>query len=366
MKGEILLTGATGFIGSGLLAKWLRAEPDLKFAVLARGRRGESPTARMERILGELSPEAEGQSVLRRVAVLEGDIALPRLGLTDDEYAALLARTSRIVHCAAAVRFDLPIGEARAINVGGCENILALARSCESLERLDYVGTAFVAGKRTGLVPEDDLDVGQEHNNTYERTKLEAEAVVRRAMRDLPVTVYRPSIVLCDSRTGRISRHSAFFRVLRMYGLGRVEMLPGSPSTLMDLVPLDYVVDAISEIARSEASLGRCYHVTAGSNRRASLAEVSALAGRHFGRPEFVIVSPSQFENLASKMADRLSEDQRDMLDEVRLYAPYLASQPEFDNANTLEATDPAGLSVPSLGSYFGKLTAYVRAGLDD
>jgi thioester reductase-like protein len=143
--------------------------------------------------------------------------------------------------------------------VGGSRNVIALAGECRDLRRLDYVGTAYVAGKRSGVIGEDDLDAGQEHNNTYEKTKMESEAEMRRAAQRLPVTVFRPSIVICDSRTGGISRYSAFFRMLSAYNAGLLPALPGAASTMLDIVPMDFVAGAIGAIAR--AALGSSLQV---------------------------------------------------------------------------------------------------------
>jgi thioester reductase-like protein len=362
MKGEVFLTGATGFIGSGLLGKWLAAEPDVRISVLVRDRRGELPRDRVDKILGELFPEMDAAEVAARVRVVAGDISLGEFGLHAEEYHNLAGRTSHIIHCAAAVRFDLPLEEARAINVVGSENAVALAKACKHLERLDYVGTAYVAGRRTGVIREEELDKGQDHNNTYEQTKLESEKMMRQAMSDLPITILRPSIVICDSRTGRISRYSAIFRVLRMYHLGYLRVLPGYSSTMMDLVPMDYVADAVYAIGRDSESLGKCFHLAAGPAKTTSLAEVVRLAAEHFGRERLALASPREFDALVARRAGEISEDERDMLDELEIYQPYLASSPEFDTSNTLKVAGRAGITLPPLASYFGRMAAYIRS----
>jgi thioester reductase-like protein len=258
------------------------------------------------------------------------------------------------------VRFDLPLEEARAINVAGSENVVALARTCTHLERLDYVGTAYVAGKRTGIITEDELDQGQDHNNTYEQTKLESEKLMRQAMRDLPIAVLRPSIVICDSRTGRISRYSAIFRVLRAYCRGQIKMLPGCASTLMDIVPMDYVADVADAVGRDPGTAGRCYHLAAGPTRMTPVGEVIALAAEHFGRERLALVPPAGFDAWVTSHAGKLSDDERDLIDEIRIYQPYLTSSPQFDTSNTREVTERLGISLPELKSYFGKMAAYI------
>lgn len=355
---RIFLTGATGFIGSGLVQELLTAAPAPELTLLVRSRKGENPRARIGKVLAEVYPDTEAGPG-DRVTVLEGDIAVEQFGLDGRQYSELARRTTRIIHCAAAVRFDLPIEEARAINVAGSENVIALAGECRDLSRLDYVGTAYVAGKRTGMIMEDDLDLGQDHNNTYEKTKMESEIMMRQAMCDLPITVYRPSIVICDSRTGRISPYSAFFRMLRAYHAGRLQALPGDTATLMDIVPIDCVAGSICAIAERPESLGRAFHLTAGTDNLTSLGEIRDLAGTHFHRPRFAVVPPAVFEASARKTEAGLSEEERDLLDEIRIYQPYLSGNLRFDNSGTRALLGTAE-TVPRLSSYFGKMAAFV------
>jgi len=186
--------------------------------------------------------------------------------------------------------------------------------------------------------------------------------LMRRAMADLPITVLRPSIVICDSRTGRVSRYSAIFRVLKMYHLGYLSELPGYPSTLMDIVPLDYVADAIYAIAQTSQSLGKCYHLTAGAAKRTPLGEVTKLAAEHFGRRPLRLVPPADFDAALAAKAGGLSEAERDMIDEVMIYRPYLTSSPEFDNSNTAGIADRTGLTLSPIAAYFGRMAAYIRS----
>jgi thioester reductase-like protein len=358
----LFLTGASGFVGSSLLGKWLLEEPAVEIVLLVRRRRDVSPEDRIKRMLAEIFPGIDATHFSDRVQVIEGDIALDRFGLPDPAYRDLARRVSHIIHCAAAVRFDLALDEARAINVAGARNILGLARACPGLARIDYVGTAYVAGKRKGTVLEDQLDMGQEHNNTYERTKMECELLMREAWHEVPVAVHRPSIVICDSATGRTSPHSAIYRMLRAYRRGLVAALPGYPSTLLDIVPSDYVAGAVHAMSRNRASLGRCFHLTAGVQNLTSLGEICELAARYLNRPKFAIVRPEVFEAEAARREAGLSEDQRDLLEEIRIYKRYLTSEIRFDDSGTRAMLGASHPEAPKLGVYFGKMAEYLVA----
>lgn len=356
MSEELFLTGVTGYIGSSLLKTWLDGTDD-RITVLVRGKREKGPEQRLAAVLADLYPGTDTNRFAGRLDVVEGDVSFDRLGLEKSRWDAVASRTTKIIHCAAAARFDLDIEAARAVNVGGTRKMLELAGACGKLKTLDYIGTAYVAGKRSGLILEDELDMGQEHRNTYERSKMEAEKLVRSRIDGLPIAIMRPSIVICDSRTGRASDFNGFYRALRLYNRGMAPVMPGDPDCRIDLVPVDYVTDAITTLSTLPASRGRCYHITAGPENATPLAVIRDLASGHFGRKPFSIVSPKQFEAQASALAGRLSEDEMKILEELRRYMPYLETDLIFDDTNTRRDT---GLEVPRVEDYFPAMARYI------
>jgi thioester reductase-like protein len=360
MSSELFLTGATGFIGGGLLQKWLDTT-QARLSLLVRPRRDEDSTSRIEKVLGDLYPDGGTSHLRSRIDILEGDITLPRLGLSRADEERLCRSVTHIVHCAAAARFDLELDQARRINVGGTEKILDLAQRCRRLEKLDYIGTAYVAGRREGLITEGQLDQGQEYHNTYERSKMEAEGLVREHWSRLPITIFRPSIVIGEAATGRISRHSAFYRVLDMYRKGALQALPGDPGALLDLVPLDYCTEAISIISGTPSSAGRCYHLTAGADHLTSLSQIRDLTAVHFGREPFAILPEERFDALVARRQSDLSEEERTMLEEIGLYRPYLAGRQRFDRTNSSATLKGHDVKVPPFEDYFPRIAAFLN-----
>jgi nucleoside-diphosphate-sugar epimerase len=236
---DILFTGFPGFLGSELLPRVLGRDPATtvtclvqpKFATLAR-----------ERAL----PFGD------RVRILEGDITQPIQAPTD---------VSEIYHLAAiydlAVRRDVGMR----INVDGTHNMLDFAESCRSLRRFHYVSTCYVSGRYDGVFREADLDVGQSFNNYYEETKFLAEAEVR--TRSLPATIYRPSVVVGNSKTGETQKFDGpYFVIQWIMRQPGVAILPvvGSPSKYrFNVVPSDFVIDGIDRLSARGAP--KCYQL---------------------------------------------------------------------------------------------------------
>ncbi|MBU1707369.1 SDR family oxidoreductase [bacterium] len=348
-ENEILLTGATGYIGQHLLGTWLE-KTDQRINLIVRSRHGISPVSRIEQSLREACGSEAYARWSKRLQVFEGDVSQERLGLDTQSYKLLTGKVSKIIHCAAAARFDLSLEDARLTNVGGVKNMLTFAGECKEFQKLDYIGTAYVAGMRSGTAFEDELDVGQEHRNTYERSKFEAELLVRQWMAELPISVIRPSVVICDSKTGKASNHNGFYRAIRMYLLKNLSLLPGETSSPLDLVPVDYVCDAIFRIAHHPKSTGMCYNLTAGPERTTTLGEIQELASRYSGQPKFKIVSRDDYAALLSHAEKHLSDDERAVFEELSHYVPYLFCDLLFDNSNTVRDT---GLQAPLVRDYF-------------
>ncbi|MBU0692998.1 SDR family oxidoreductase [bacterium] len=348
MSNEVFLTGTTGYIGSHILHTWLE-KTDHFVHVLSRGKREQTANERIESAMREIQPDWSLLQHKDRVRVVEGDLTLEKMGIESNLYSELLGRVTEIIHCAAAARFDLPLEDARKTNVGGVESILSFAAKCSNIERVDYVGTAYVAGLRDGVAYEDELDIGQTHRNTYEQSKYEAELLLREWMPRLPITVSRPSIVICDSRTGQTSSHNGFYRAVNAYVHHGLSKLPGEPSSIVDLVPVDYVCEALYQITRKPETVGQTYQLTAGTDA-VTLSEIQEMSARYSNRPKFEIVRPEEMQVFLSSVKPILSEKQLKLFEEMERYTPYLICQTTFDNTNCKQDT---GLQAPLVKDYY-------------
>ena len=246
---SILVTGATGLLGRSVLQRLLVTDTRLHAIVLVRD------TARWARVAG-----AFGLS--DRLTVIEGDLRSPGLGLTSEARALVQRRVTAIVHLAADTRFSNPLTDARAVNTSGTEHLLALAAECVSPPRFAYVSTAFVAGRRTGVIAEAVASPSDGWVNAYEQSKCEAERLVCRESADW--IILRPATVVCDDRDGAVTQLNAVHRALRLYRAGLVAMMPGVCGSRLDVVTTEFVASAVARLALRDDAAGSVVHLCAG------------------------------------------------------------------------------------------------------
>ncbi|MCA1689501.1 MAG: SDR family oxidoreductase, partial [Actinobacteria bacterium] len=238
---SVLLTGATGFLGMEVLVRLLE-QPDTEIVALVRARDRAEASRRIDTVLAQLY-ELPPATAAERILALPGDVSLPGLGLDPDDRRAVVGRTTEIVHCAASISFALPLEQARSINTEGTRSLLSLAGEIPGLRRVVHVSTAYVGGRHAGTFGEDDLDVGQEFRNSYEQSKFEAEIEVMAS--DLPLVIARPSIVVGDRLSGWTPTFNVIYWPLRAFARGMLEEVPADPDGVVDVVPVDYVADAL-------------------------------------------------------------------------------------------------------------------------
>ena len=357
-KGSVVVTGATGFLGRELVLHLLATEPAMRLTLLVRGKDEGDARARGQAVLAAgLSGDALA-AASARVTTVRADLQKDRFGLDAASYDALAASTASVIHGAASVSFTLPIDQARDINVEGTRRVLDLAARAGA--RVDYIGTAYVAGERTGLALETELDVGQSFRNTYEQSKLEAERLVRERSASQAIAIFRPSIIVGDSTTGRTTSFKVMYWPLKAFANGWARVAPGRPSTPVDIVPSDYVVRAIAHIRRDPGSAGRCYHLTAGPERSATLGDLTGLAARFFEVKRPFFVDPGIFIRFVRPVIDRLAFGKvRYMFMTGRMYTPYLSLDVAFDTTNARAALFGTGIVVPRVEDYFTTLFRY-------
>jgi thioester reductase-like protein len=359
MKKVVFITGATGLIGSNLIARILKDDPTTQLVLLVRGRSDAEAENRLGQLLRISSPGIDFDQTKKRITVVRGDITLRKLGLSEQLHAKIASEVTHIIHSAATVQFQLPLECARVVNCEGTENVMALAKAAKNsgrLQRAAYISTAYVCGNREGTILEEELDCGQQFANTYERTKFESEKSIRQLMNELPLTVFRPSIVVGDSQTGQTTAFNVLYPPLKLICRRVVDTLPGHPQTPLDVVPVDFISAAINHIClKSDEGIGKTYHLTAGE-KATTTGEVVDLAVNYFNQLDpKQHTAPVRFLPLESFRA----VSGKRLLQALEMYQSYLCTKKIFDNANTLSALRGTDIEPPEFRSYCGAILQY-------
>jgi thioester reductase-like protein len=351
----ILVTGATGFLGMRLVHELLDQHPHAVLALLIRDRASQSGQQRADAIVP--------QAARSRVQIYSGDVAQHNCGMDAAAWSRLSAETTRVIHCAATVRFDHSLDEARRINVEGTRRLLDFAAGARRLRSLAYVGTAYVAGERADLVRENELRVGQSYRNTYEQTKAEAEALVQSRLGSLPGMILRPSIIVGDSRTGVTSSFKMMYWPLKIYARRLWRTVPGYPDAVLDIVPVDFVATSVARLAFDEAALGSTVHLCAGPRGSATIQQVARRAAEYFHVPEPRYVDPKFFfAALRPLLFLALWGRKRRVLRDGRAYRDYFTMRMQFDTSNAERLLGAVGVCPPPVLDYLDRLFHYCVA----
>ena len=375
----ILVTGSTGFLGSAITQRLLVSGCKLRLLI----RKRENNTSQIsfgreslikELILGnELDEYSQGQSrvvgdqlnndkllhelFFSNVEVYEGDITSSSLGLEKQEYKRLCNEVDEVFHCAAVTHFEMQgADEHVVVNIKGTENVLQFANSGKQ-KRLHYISTAYVAGKQNCIIYENKMTSEPLFNNEYERSKFFAEQLVIEYAKsnDIPYTIYRPGIIVGDSRTGATCKFDnlylfvkVLFNIKNSFIKNKSEDLdditirvPGDPDALINLVPIDYVADAIVAILKKRESIGKIYHITNPNPPR--LCELRDLV--------MTLLEINGIDLKIDRELDKqsLSTVEKLFLRQTRSYYSYLLSKLRFDDRSTQEILKGTGVICPTM-----------------
>ena len=248
----IFITGVPGFLGTRLLGRLARKHPGERFGLLIQPKFRE----KAQRVLHD-------QGLEGRAELLEGDITAPDLGLGVHR-ERLSGTVTRAYHLAAVYDLAIPEEVGRRVNVDGTRHVLDFLEACERLEVFAYVSTAYVSGRRTGEIREDELRHAEGFKNHYEETKYEAEVLVQERRHTIPTVIYRPAIVVGDSRTGATEKFDGpyfMLKVLRRLPQYTLMTKVGTGHKPVNVVPVDFVTEAMAALTEPEHA-GEVFHLT--------------------------------------------------------------------------------------------------------
>lgn len=323
MMNNVLITGASGFLGGALLRELLLDRNNVVYALL-RTENKQASIIRRQSLISEI--KMPGIKNLERLHFICGDISETKIGLDKKNFDLFRKKLNTIYHCAAKRDFDIKLKDIRKVNVAGTENLFEAALKWNSLKAINYVSTAYIAGNFNGVFKETQLDVGQKFNNSYEQSKFEAERLILfyRGL-GLKIDVFRPGVII-DAYPPDEKKQSILLKMFPLCALHMPKNLPASPYVKLNFIPVDSAAKAIYLISISKnKEADKTYHIAG-----PALVTIETLfieAGNAFGFkvPEFV--------NAAEFKREKLNIMQRRLL---KAFSPYLNQHHVFDCSNTL------------------------------
>jgi thioester reductase-like protein len=349
----LLITGATGFVGAGVLSRMLRADPQMRAYALVR-----DDASRMRLLVS--CPD-----IAHRITAIKGDMCRRGLGIDYEVRKALTREVTLVVHCAANTTFSQSLVTARRVNTEGTRQLLSLCRAFGGLRQFGYVSTSYVAGRAQGVIIEGANPGHQGWVNAYERSKFEAEQLVRSSWLDW--VIFRPSTIVCDGVDGRISQVNAVHRALKIYNRGLAAMMPGHENNTLDVVPADYVSDAIARVMGDPRASRATLHLCAGDGaiRLGDLLDeaydlwMSDPEWRRRRVERVVLTDLDTYELFSRAVMETGDRRLASILDSLSHFIPQLALPKTFD---TSVADRLVGRKAPAVHEYWRAMLNHLLA----
>jgi thioester reductase-like protein len=375
----ILVTGSTGFLGSAITQRLLVSGYKLRLLIRERdndtfqisfgreslikelilGYQLDEYSQELRRVVDERSNNDRSLHELffSNVEIIEGDITSTSLGLEKQEYIKLCNEVDEVFHCAAVTHFEMRGDDEHVVvNIKGTENVLQFANSGKQ-KRFHYISTAYVAGKQNSIIYENEMVDEPLFNNEYERSKFVAEQLVIKYAKsnDISFTIYRPGIIVGDSRTGATYKFDNLYLFVKVLlniknsfinhngaDFNNVTIrVPGDPYALINLVTIDYVADAIVAILKKRECVGNIFHITNPNPPR--LCELRGLVMTLLEIKGMHVKIDRELEQKSLNTVEKL------FLRQTRSYYPYLFSKLRFDSSNTQKALKGTAIICPAV-----------------
>jgi thioester reductase-like protein len=345
----IFLTGFPGFIAGRLVERLARA--GARFLLLVQPALAGRARQDIDRIVNETGAPAH------RFRVLEGDITREDLGLSPSDLEEVRGEATVLFHLAAV--YDLAVARevGMRVNVEGTRNVNRFALTLPRLKRYHYVSTCYVAGRRTGLILETELRHEAGFRNFYEETKYLAELEVEALKRELPVTVHRPSVVCGDSGTGETAKYDGVY-----YLINYIRMWPGAlslanignPEVRLNVVPVDFVVEAMAALASDDASAGQTVQLA--DPDPLTTEELFDIISRNLAGRGSLLTLPAPV--VRTTLSLPLNEKVTGL---PRVGVPYFFLKQTYDTARSTALLAPRGVRCPRFPDYVPALIDFVE-----
>lgn len=334
----VVLTGSTGVFGKFLVDELLKTNS--KLVLLIRAESQPEAEDRAKNILKQYPKSKE------RISVLKCDLTQEDLGLNYDDYPHLIKNATHVLHAAASTRFTLPLDEARRNNVDTTRQLLRFAKKCKNLKRFGFVSTAFVAGKRSGVVLEEEFEHEVGFLNTYEESKFEAERVVRSEISNIPIVILRPSLIITPFHKSSHSPVSALTLGLFLARKGFLPILPGNENNQLDIIGGTQTAQAIVKIILKNTLSHLTYHITSANNSPLIADLLSLIEDQSGKKLPIRFCGDMESFTLELKKVTRFRPDLIAIYKKTQSFLPELAYPKNFDNRNLLEELKTKAFSI--------------------
>lgn len=344
----IFITGFPGFITERLVARLANAETQC--FLLVQKKFIEKAMRNIEKI------SAETNTPLENFAIIEGDITRENLGISEEDLKIVRNETTSVFHLAAIYDLEVAKSIASAINVEGTKNVNELVKTIKNLQRYNYISTCYVAGNRTGLIRENELMHEAGFRNFYEETKYLAEIEVEKMKDEFPVTIFRPAVVVGDSKTGETAKYDGVYYIIHYLrnfpALFRLINV-GNDEVKVNLVPVDFVVNSIAALSKDSNAVGKTI----------ALADPHPLTtAQTFDEISMAICRKKSIVKLPPKLMQKiLMLPTTPMIGLPHSGVPYFFALQDFDTSIATELLSKHNISCPHFAEYVKNLVKFVE-----
>jgi len=347
-KRVLFITGGTGFLGRRILQLALRDSEVLKIYLLVRAPNEIKLKAKIDDVYRDINWDGDDfNESLRKIKIVHGD--LDSISRLND--SSILSQVTDIFHCAALLSFNSAYRESYQTNYKGTEFIIDFANKCQLLRKLNFVGTVFIAGRYEGIFSEHDFNCKQSFNNPYEETKFLAEEVIRKNFnQNYSTLIFRPSIVMGDSLTGKSKNFNVIYKPLHLFSKQILDLVPANINTEHNLIPVDKAAEAIYLLSQTQFG-NKTFHIINPS--KTVCGDFFSLAEKFFGfkNPKFIPVEKFDFNQLTKVQFNLLKP-----------YLPYYNYKTHFKGDYTFKILESLGFHFPVLKeNYYQILFDYCK-----
>lgn len=354
----IFLTGFPGFLGKEILPRLLERNLNTKAICLVQDRFMQQA----KNALKELDKRYPTIDINAKVELVVGDITDPLLGL-GNSYTSYAKKVTSVYHFAAVYDLDVKRDLAYKVNVDGTQHVLDFCEKCPKLERHHYVSTCYVSGNYVGLFKESDLEKGQTFNNFYDETKYHAEVLVKKAMNaGMPTTIYRPAIVTGDSKTGETQKYDGpYFMLKWLMRFPRVGIFPtigkGIKNT-MNIVPRDFMIDAITALSGMKESLGKTYNLA--DPKPLTIEKIGEAMGKSLDR--FIIKAPLPLNGEQAVWLFKKLPFIPEFMGLPTMSVKYFDHHTDYDTTESTKDLASVGIHCPHYADYLDNIVRFLKA----